>query len=178
MENLLYSPYDLALIIQYHGMDYIRSSELLNDIFCYDNIFIEPIYRQNQKKFILDVMDKMNYINHQEQFDMEKSAIEQDLSDYGLINSISPDDNFNMAATHIIFKELRIRIQYISSNGYVRMKLRTLLSELGYKRRSQYIINYIIECLLFYHLSISLRNNAPCDIEKIGLDEMIIFRII
>ena len=178
MEDYLYSQYELALIFQYHGFDIVHASELLNKIYHYDNAFLQAQYRDNQKKFILDVMDMMNYINNQAQFELEKSAVNQDLSDFGLINSIARYDNSDIIISHMIFKELRIRILYISKQGFVKMKLSTLLSELGYKRRSQDVINYIIDCLLFYHISVSLKDNIPCDVEKVKLSDMIMFRIV
>ena len=58
------------------------------------------------------------------------------------------------------------------------MKLRTLLNKLGYKKRSAMIINYIIDCLLFYHISVSLKSNVKCDIEQVNLDKLLTFRII
>lgn len=177
MENYLYSTYEIAWIVQLHGIDIVCMTELLQQIYYYDNAFIKSEYRHNQKKFFLDVMDSLNYINAHEQFNIEKTAIDQDMADFGLLNII-PNDDSNEKIAHLIFKELRMRIQYINNRGYARMKLRTLLSELGYKKRSPNVINYIIDCLLFYHISVSLRDNVPCDIEKIGLDEMITFRII
>ncbi len=177
MKNYLYSPYELAVIFQYHGIDIVRITEILENIYRYDNAFIQPEYRHNRKKFILDVMDRMNYLNNQAQFELERDDIDKDLSDFGLINSSGDTDSENTVA-HLIFKELRIRILYINRQGYAKMKLRTLLSELGYKKRSPIVIDYIVDCLLFYHISISLRDNAPCEIDKINLDETVVFRVV
>ena len=81
-----------------------------------------------------------------------------------------------MTFDHMIFKELRIRILYLNKGGYARMKLRTLLAELGYRRRTPAVMNYILDCLLFYHLTVSLKDHAPCDLGAVGLDEMLVFR--
>lgn len=56
------------------------------------------------------------------------------------------------------------------------MKLRTLLSELGYKRRSPNNIAYIYDCLLFYHIETTLKGNIPCNIESVDIDDMIVFK--
>lgn len=177
MKNYLYSPYELAVIFQYHGIDIVRITEILENIYRYHNAFIQSEYRHDRKKFILDVMDKMNYLNNQTQFELEQDTIDKDLLDFGLINSNSDTDLENTVA-HLIFKELWIRILYINRQGYAKMKLRTLLSELGYKKRSPIVIDYIVDCLLFYHISISLRDNVPCEIDKINLDETVVFRVI
>lgn len=176
MKSYLYSPYDLAFIFQYHSLDIVRIIEILEDIYRYDNAFIQSGYRRNQKKFMFDVMDKLNYLNNQEQFELERADVDKDLADLGLASD--SDIQGSEEAFHLAFKELRLRILYINKNGYAKVKLKTLLLKLGYKKRSPAIINYIIDCLLFYHLSVSMRNNAPCRLDKISLDEDIIFRVV
>ena len=81
MKSYLYTPYELALIIQFHHMDSERYIELLQNIHRYDNIYIQPEYRLNQKKFILAVMDKLNYISDPETYISEQSNIERDMND-------------------------------------------------------------------------------------------------
>lgn len=178
MKKYLYSPYDLAVIIQHHGMDIVQATSFLEQIYQYDNPFIEMKYRHHQKQFILDVMEQMNYINNQEQFELEKASIEQDLDDFGILGMKPHDSDNQNTSYHIVFKELRLRILYINKQGYAKMKLHNLLAEFGYKRRSPNILNYILDCMFFYHISFSLRGNVPCNLNEIGLDEMLVFRVI
>lgn len=177
MDYYLYSPYELALIIQYYGMDIVSAAEFLNTVFHCDNTYIMQEYRSNQKNFVLAVMDQMNYINNQEQFESERNDIAKDLEEFGLMNGSENNDDYAMVH-HLIFKELRLRILYINQKKFAKMKLRTLLSELGYKRRSPKNINYITDCLLFYHISVSLKGNVYCDINAVGLDDTLVFRVI
>ncbi|MGN0606317.1 MAG: hypothetical protein ACI4JM_07325 [Oscillospiraceae bacterium] len=177
MEYYLYSPYELALIIQFYGMDIVTAIQLLNDIFKYDNAFIYSEYRSNQKKFVLDVMAQINSINNHEQFENEKYYIEKDMEQLGLLNGSENNEEESMLH-HLIFKELRIRILYVNQKKFAKMKLRTLLSELGYKRRSQNNIAYIRECMLFYHIDVFLKGNVYCDIENVDIDDMLVFRVI
>lgn len=178
MEKFLYTPYELALIIRFYNMDIVTSVEFLEKIFKYDNAFIEIKYRHVQKKFMLAVMDMLNYLSNQEQFELETIAINQDINDLGLKNNIQNNFSSALNVNNIIFKEIRLKIQYINKNGYTKMKLRTLLNKLGYKKRSAMIINYILDCLLFYHISVSLKSNVKCDIEQVNLDKLLTFRII
>lgn len=175
MNSYLYTPYELALIIQYHQMTCDQYIELLQNIHRYDNIYVQPEYRSNQKKFILAVMDKLNYISDPETYFSEQSDVEKDMKDYGLINNSKTDDTEH-TFSHLIFKELRIRILYINQKGFSKMKLRTLLSELGYKRRSSSVIGYIYDCLLFYHIETTLKGNVPCSVAEIDIDDIVIFR--
>lgn len=175
MNSYLYTPYELALIIQYHQMTCDQYIGLLQNIHRYDNIYVQPEYRSNQKKFILAVMDKLNYISDPETYLSEQSDVEKDMKDYGLINNSKTDDTEH-TFSHLIFKELRIRILYINQKGFSKMKLRTLLSELGYKRRSSSVIGYIYDCLLFYHIETTLKGNVPCSVAEIDIDDIVIFR--
>lgn len=175
MNSYLYSPYELALIIQYHQMNCEQYIELLQNIHRYDSIFIQPEYRSDLKMFILAVMDKLNYISDPTTYLSEQSDIEKDLNDYGLINNSKTDDTEH-TFSHLVFKEIRIRILYINKKGFSKMKLRTLLSELGYKRRSSSVNGYIYDCLLFYHIETTLKGNVPCRIDEIDIDDTVIFR--
>ena len=78
----------------------------------------------------------------------------------------------------LFFKSIRIRILYGNGNDYVRIKLRSLLTQYGYQRRSQLLLQHIKRCMLFYHLEATLRGGAACDIETCDLDKMLIFRVI
>jgi hypothetical protein len=103
--------------------------------------------------------------------------IEKDMSDFGLPNNSQAND-MEHTFSHLIFKELRVRILYINRKGIAKMKLRTLLSELGYKRCSPNVIGYIYDCLLFYHIETTLKGNVPCSIDTIDIDDMVIFRAV
>lgn len=174
MESYLYSPYELAIIIQFHDMNNAEYVKLLRGIFHRDNLFLQPEYRSSEKKLILSVMNQLNYLNDHEAYLSEQAMIEQDMKALGLPNHSREDER---SFSHLIFKELRIRILFINKRCCARMKLRTLLSVLGYKRRSANVLNYVFGCLLFYHIA-ALRDNEPCDIRTIGLDEMITFRTV
>lgn len=177
MTDYLYTPLELALIIRYHKMTVQDYAEMLHNIFRYDNVFLLKKYRHDEKKLMLDVMDKLNYLNDRRQYDNELVYIEKDKESFGLPNN----SNGNMSTdvySHLLFKELRIRILYINKRNYAKMKLRTLLSEVGYKRRSVYAIDYISKCFWFYHLSVSLKENTPCDITKIKFSDTIVFKVV
>ena len=78
----------------------------------------------------------------------------------------------------LFFKNIRLRILYSTEKDYVRLKLRTLLKEYGYKRRSKLLLEHINRCMLFYHLEATLRGGVSCCIEEVGLDKMLTFRVL
>lgn len=57
-------------------------------------------------------------------------------------------------------------------------KLRTLLKQYGYQRRSPRLLQYINNCLYFYHIMAYVRGGVECNIGDISIDEMITFRVL
>ena len=74
---------------------------------------------------------------------------------------------------------LRIRILFISKNECVWMKLRTLLEDYGYKRRSREFVRFVKDRLYFHHIQTALTGNHICDVETMDrLDDRITFRVL
>ena len=176
MYGLFYSAIDIAFILQDLKLGCREESKVLDSIWENEKNLLFEQYRDNKRKFLLDVYHWEHYILDKDAIDEELDAIkkEWECSDRILqIDQLSDDlsgfDNF--------FKGCRIKILYGGSN-YMRIKLRTLLKRYGYKRRSSLIIQYIKHSLLFYHLEVTLHGGETCDIETVGIDEMLIFRVI
>lgn len=177
MEDFIYTTYELAWIITYYRMDSVCSAEFLQNVFRHDNAYIENEYRNDLKSFMLAVLNNVTYISNQEQFDLEADDINRDMEEFGLVNEVQNDDRA-FRITNMVFKELRLKILYINKTGYTRLKMRTLLSRLGYKRRSPQIVSYIYDCLLFYHIQANLRDNETFDLESVDIDRQITFRVV
>ena len=175
MKDFLYTPYDFAIIINKYSIKIVRSMEMLSEIFRKDNAFIAREYRDSEKKFVHAVMDMVHYINNREVFDEEISALNSDFESLGLESNQECCDFYT---SNFFFKELRIKILYINKQGYSKMKLRTILKSLGYQRRSQNILRYIGDCLMFYHMEVTDSEDYFCDIEAADIDEMLVFRVI
>ena len=58
------------------------------------------------------------------------------------------------------------------------VKRRTLMGKYGYKRLSPALAEYFHQCTYFYHLQSYVRDYVECRIEDVGIDEMIVFRVI
>ena len=78
----------------------------------------------------------------------------------------------------LFFKNMRLRILYGSGRTYARIKLRTLLARYGYKRRTKSLMEYIHDCVIFYHLNVTKRGGFAVDIESCNLDTMLTFRAV
>lgn len=176
MEELLYSPSDIAKIIRKRDMGARAGQEFVSAVWEVERDFIPSIYRKNQRKFILDVMDQLNFLENIETYQRELPSVNRDLSDLGSKTVITEDKYFTELDT--FFKELRLRIVILEKQDFVRMKLRTMLREHGYKRRSPQLIRHLHKCLYFYHVETFTRGEVECDIDEISLDDMITFRVV
>lgn len=177
MESLCYSALDIAAIISSKGLGCRAESSLIDLIWDEEKLFLAVQYRNNQRKFILDVRYWLNYFYEKPTLDAEFPAIQKDLE---CLNGAIQTETFmsDFADLDLFFKNIRIGILYTGQRDYTRIKLRSLLRQYGYKRRSQILIQHINRCMLFYHLEATLRGGVPCDIETVELDNMLTFRVI
>ena len=177
MKELCYSALDVAAIVSGMDLGCQEESRLVEKIWDTEKVFIEMQYRSNKRKFILDVCYWMHYFYENPILDREFPAIQKTLegSNYGVCAESYMNDFLDL---DLFFKSVRIKIVYGDGKDYVRIKLRTLLKEYGYQRRSNILMQHIERCMLFYHLEATLRGGIECDMNEIGLDNMVVFRVV
>ena len=177
MNALLYSALDLAAIISSMDLGCQEESYMIDRIWEGEKSFFADQYRTNKRKFILDIRYWMHYFYEKPILDREFPSIQKDL-EYGNHTINIGEYISDYSDLDLFFKNVRIRILYGKGNAYVRIKLRSLLTQYGYRRRSQLLIQHINHCMFFYHLEATLRGGVPCDIETCGLDKMLTFRVV
>ena len=176
MEELLYDVKTLAEIIINRDMSITNSQTFLNDVWEYEKEYLVNKHRFNKKQFIFDVMDEVDYLQNKRSIDKEIKFINSDFESIGSeCRYYSEDDFYNIRS---YFMELRLRIVFLDNQDFVRMKLRTLLRDHGYKRRTTGLNAYLKQCMYFYHIETYVRGGDTCDIENISLDDMITFRVL
>ncbi|MBQ7516558.1 MAG: hypothetical protein IJS96_09775 [Schwartzia sp.] len=174
MQELFYSAFDMACIVDNLGLTTPEAMRIAHRMWKEDTAFLEPAYRQDYRKWALDIMYWSDYMYDKIALDEEFPAVKAACGDALDIEALQRDD-FD---SDLFFKKLRVQILYINERGFVRMKLRTLMAAYGYKRRSEEFIRFVKDRLLFYHIQTTLRGNI-CDVEKlVSLDNMITFRIV
>lgn len=177
MMELYYDAYSLAYFIVSQEMGSRTQMEFLDKIYETEKEFLHPDYRGCRKEFLSDVLYWSDYLVDKENLDAEFPEIEKDFQSTG-----RELDRMSMMSDYpefdLFFMILRLRIKYTGNQGYVRMKLKTLLRNYGYKRRSRQLMNHIRDCMMFYHIQSYLRNGEKCDIGMINVNDMIVFRVI
>ena len=177
MQELLYTPLDIAIIVYSMELGCRAESAMIDSIWTGETAFLPSKYRNNQRRFILDVRYWLDYLYDKPLLDKEFPAIQRDAA---RANGALVAEQFvsNFSELDLFFKSIRIRTLYNSEKHYARMKLRTLLRAYGYQRRSKQLLEHINLCLSFYHLETALRGGTPCRIEDVGLDDMLVFRVV
>lgn len=173
--ELYYDSFDLACIIHSMDMGVKTASVLLETIWKQDNLYLNSYYRTNLRQLYLDVHYWADYLCDKTEIDKEFPAVQKDFRsfDKDMEKTVYVTDYFDI---DLFFKMKRLQILYLDGQDYVRMKLRTLLKAYGYRRRTQGLLRYFRDCMMFYHMQTYLRGKEECDIGEIGLDEMIIIR--
>lgn len=175
MRELYYTPIDLAAILSSMELGGREESHLLDLIWEYERAFLDPQYRHDQRQLILKTFYWSHYFYNKPMIDAEFPVVQKDL--WLSQGTLSEEDYISdYLGLDLFFKSIRIRILYHEQRKYVRIKLRSLLRQYGYQRRSSQLVQYINRCLLFYHLKPYLRGEEECEINNISLDDMIIFR--
>ena len=175
MKDLLYTALDVACIIDHAGLSTKEAVHLAQRMHTEDKSFLAMEYRQNYRKWLLDILYWSDYMQDKIALDAEFPSV-QAVSDGTLDVSALMYDDF---VIDLFFKKLRVQILYFGKKDYVRMKLRTLMAEYGYQRRSKEFVRFLKIRLVFYHIQTALRGNEICDVETMdSLDDMITFRVL
>lgn len=176
MHRLYYSALDIAIIVGNMQFGCRDENRILDLIWVGEKDLLATQYRTNQRKFILDTYHWLQYIYDKPVIDKEFTAIQKDLKNSNRVLQKEQITN-DFSDLDLFFKSVRIYILYAGENNYVRIKLRTLLKQYGYKRRSQLLLKHINRCMKFYNLEATLRGGVPCYIENIDLNQMLTFRV-
>ena len=175
MKALLYTALDVACIIDNAGLSTKEALRLAHRMHTEDKSFLAVEYRQNYRKWLLDILYWSDYMQDKIALDAEFPSV-QAVSDGTLDISDLMRDDFDL---DLFFKRLRVQILYLGKKDYVRMKLRTLIAAYGYQRRSKEFVRFLKIRLVFYHIQTVLRGNELCDVENMdSLDDMITFRVL
>ncbi len=174
MKDLLYTALDVACIIDNAGLSMQEAVRLAQRMHTEDKPFLAMEYRQNYRKWLLDILYWSDYMQDKITLEAELPSVSA-VSDGKLDVSDLMRDDF---ALDLFFKKLRVQILYFGEQDYARMKLRTLMAEYGYQRRSKDFVRFLKIRLVFYHIQTALRGNEICDVETMdSLDDMITFRV-
>lgn len=176
MEELCYTTLDLAAIISGMNLGCQTQADFLDRVWENEKTFLQKDYRDNKRQMILDVSYWLTYFSDKPAIDAEFPVIQRDVKAMG--GELEADAYvIDTSGLDLFFKSARLRILYGDGKPYIRVKRRTLMGKYGYKRMSPTLINYFHQCIYFYHLQPYVRDYVECQIEDVGIDEMVVFRV-
>lgn len=171
-----YAALDVAALLSFRDLGIRAEAALLEKIWAEEQTFLAPDLAKSRRTFLLDVAYWSLYLREKPCIDREFPIIQRDAADCGAHLS---EESFlsDFSDLDLYFKEVRFRLRFFSDCGYVRIKLRTLLKQYGYRRRSAKLLEHLEQCMVFYQLQPYLRGGIPCKLSEISIDEMVVFRL-
>lgn len=174
MSKYLYSPLDIALFFKYCDFTLSDEKNIKDELWENRHILLEPRYRKDKYEFINKINLYLEMLD--EDYSDEFEVINRVLREFGSKNELGEidyDDNY----IESYFRFVKLRLTYVYGCDYVRLKLRTLLREFGYKRRTKDIVNSIKRSMKNLKLECYLKGYEPCDVGEIKLEHMIMIRL-
>lgn len=169
----LYTPQNIAVFFLKGDFTLSDERAVIIEIWEEDKAFLPAKYR---KDFLL--FEQHIYI--------QLSKLDSDLSDLNELNILMHDTSSPTFLDGSIdeewyienyFKIIRLFLTHVQDVSYRKIKLRTLLRDFGYKRRSAQLIECIRRTLVKLELKTYLRDYIPCNISEIDIDDMVMIRI-
>ena len=109
MEELLYTAFDVACIVDNIGLSIQESMKLSSRMYAEDNLFLAREFRNNYRKWLLDILYWSNYMQDKITLDAEFPSV-QVVSDGQLDIQALMRDDFEI---DLFFKKLRVQILYL-----------------------------------------------------------------
>jgi len=165
----LFTPHDLAIFIRFANFTVSRENEVLKDLFNNHNADILFPYREDFLLFRKSVSNLL--IKYEMDFDDldEAQMIMRD------VNGASTEQTSEPDYYCWYFKLIKLRLLYTQDS--IKMKMSTLLSDFGYKRRSKDLVATIKTAIKKLNLVPYTRGYELCDIGDVDIHTMIIFRL-
>lgn len=175
MSKYLYTAQDVALFFDYSDLKLSFEKKIKEDLWQRRKLVLDPKYRENKNELIKEISkcrELSDYKEYKNELDIINRIFKELGSEYK-ISKLEYDSNYIEA----FFRFIKLRLTYTENCLFIRIKLRTLLRNFGYKRRSVVLVNDIKRSMKALKLEAYLRDYQPCDIADIELDDVIIIRL-
>ncbi|MCM1524843.1 MAG: hypothetical protein NC120_10345 [Ruminococcus sp.] len=165
----LFTPIDVAMFIRIADLTVSRRSEVMTDLFGEYNASLVYPFRNDFVLFNKTVNSLL------EKYEMDSSELTEIEMIMREVNGISTEQTFEPDYFCAYFKQIKLRLLF--TQNYVRMKLTTLLSDFGYKRRTQGLLETLRTTIKKLGLVTYIGGYELCDIGEENIHTMIIFRL-
>lgn len=173
MDGMFFSACDVAESVKELNLRYSGEIYLINKIWICENSRLDPAYRKDLKKFMLDVRLRLHSVFDNQALVKEyKEIIQEENIESEFINE---EQRERTASRFYIFKRMRIRYHYDNKKSYTRVKKKSIIDMLGSAEAESYVV--LKKAMDFYDISISVSGGKVCDIERCSDDSFLTFKI-
>lgn len=165
-----YTPWDIAVYSAWENLSCRRQTEVIKDLFSNFNSDIVYPYRENYLMFKNSIADLLIVYGLSNE---EYSEAELIMNEIGSMDLYEPDNEYFFGA---YFKLIKLQLLY-SGISYRKIKLKNLLRDFGYKRRTPELVTNINNALFTLGLRTYLKGYEPCSIADVSIHDMIIIRL-
>ena len=164
------TPDDVAVYLFLENTSHQRENEILWDVFENHKTHIPTEYGSTYLQFKQSVMNLLN-IYELDAVSYDEAALILMETEHTSLYSEEESDCFDA-----YFKLIWLQLRY-SGIAYRKVKLRKLLRDFGYKRRSEKLTSRIQQAIDKLELKTYLRGYVPCSIDAISLEDVIVIRL-
>ena len=169
------NPIDIALYFRWADFRYSDKNTVFNQIWLNRETMIAYAYRKD-KLYLKKKIDDVLYSLDETDYENEYEDIKYMLQGIG-IEYMAEEIRDEYSAAESFFKLTKLQLTFTTDTPVVRRKLRKLLMNLGYKRRSPQLVDRMKKSCFALGISTFVRGGIKCDIGKVDIDEWISFRL-
>ncbi len=167
-------PIEIALYFKWGDFTYSAKNEIFNEIWLKREGLI--FYSFQDKLQFKKKIDNALYFLEEKDYEKEFADIKNILQDTD--NKYTEECMWDeYSDVESFFKLIKLKLTFTPNTPVVRKKLRKLLMELGYQKRSWQLVDKIKKSCKALGISTFVRGGKECDIGKVDIDDWISFRL-
>ncbi len=169
----LCTAFDVAVYIKKANLPIKEEYEILDSLWERREDLLAAKYKIEKKQFINLFRHEMNKMDGNLDCVDEINLILKEMGSKYLLS----DQEFEQDVIASYFKVIKLKLSLTPGKKYCRIKLRTIITSFGYKRRTALLVEYINRTINALGLKTYVRGSEHCNIGDISLDKVIIIRL-
>ena len=171
MAKYKYTPLDFYNFILLYDLKFSDQNHIIEDFFQFHNSELASAYRNNLALLRREI-NNIKICNTSVADELNEVAVI--LNELKVKYKFAPTKSDYLFADY--FKMLKLQLLY-SGAKYKKVKLRTILAKFGYKKRTEQVRKDLVNTIKNLGLHPYISNRVECEITKIPLDSIVIFRL-